>query len=335
MGKRILITGITGFIARNLADALLKKKFEVTAIVRPGTAVHRLARIKNLIRIVYLDLADIDSLKNFLNKEGFDFILHFGAIRGGRKFSRKKYYLVNVDATEQIVISALKKKSKLIFCSSVGVFGAIPKELPANNLTEKQNDNYYHYTKNVAEAIIQKYIMLGLSAVIIRPSITYGKGDFGFPYTLVKLVDKRLLFLPDKMTMIHLTSVDLLVEATIKIMDTDFKKSSTYIIADKNPVVFSQLVNHISIVLRKKDYPDSRTVFRHFFQKAEKIASFFKSEIWLSRIQLISKSWFYDVDDIYNDLYLKHYKTLSEFDTVIEWYKKNRKKKRSDGNTGN
>ncbi len=192
--KKILLTGITGFIGRNVAEAILPKKYEIDALVRPGTSHKRLEAFKDSFHLVELDLSNIKGLRSFLSDKKYDVILHIGALRGGRKFAKKEYYKVNVDATEQLVIHAAQNDEKIIFCSSVGIFGAIPLELPATSQSPRQNDNYYHYTKNMAEDIIQKYVMHGLKAIIIRPSITYGPHDFGFPYTLTKLIHKKSFF---------------------------------------------------------------------------------------------------------------------------------------------
>ena len=152
-----------------------------------------------------------------MQKNAFASILHIGALRGGRKFSKEIYLKANVDSTEQLVLNAVNNKSKLIFCSSVGVFGAIPIELPANNKTPKQEDNYYHFTKIKCEAIIQKQVLENkLNACIIRPAITYGGEDFGFPFTLTKLIDKKLLYYPKENNRIHLTHIELLSEAFVK-----------------------------------------------------------------------------------------------------------------------
>jgi len=183
---RLLITGVTGLIGRSVLRSILAEKldFEVTALVRPWTETKRYAEFQNAVEIVNLDLADIPALKDYIWKNRFDCILHIGALRGGRKFSRDEYLKANLHSTEQFAEYCLENRAKLIFCSSVGVFGAIPEELPANNETERNPDNYYHFTKIESEKVINRAVMKGLDAAILRPSITYGTGDKGFPYQL-------------------------------------------------------------------------------------------------------------------------------------------------------
>ena len=322
MSKKILITGISGFIGRNVLRLLIQKKHEITAIVRPNTNPVRIEEFENQIEIVEIDLTDIKKLRDYLEKNSFETIIHIGAIRGGRKFSKSDYFDANVNATEQLAINAKSNNSKLIFCSSVGVFGVIPLELPANNFTKRQPDNYYHLTKIRAESIIQKYILYGLKAAIIRPSITYGIGDYGFPYTLMKLVDKRLIFLPDRDVIIHLASVDLVSQAFVKLIETEFKPGVAYNVADKEPVELHELVNFINTELKGKSYSNKRSIDIKYFKYGEKIARFFKNETWVARFELISKSWFYNTISTYDDLSLKPTETIPNFKAVIDWYKR-------------
>ncbi len=318
---KILITGATGFIGRNVLKELYQKKNDITAIVRTKTPEKKLLKIKDKVNLVEIDLADIKRLKEYLSKNSFDLIMHIGALRGGRKFDKKTFIKVNIDATEQLLLNAKENSSKFIFCSSVGVFGAIPSELPANELTPRNPDNTYHFTKIESEKLIQKYSLRGVKAYIVRPAITYGKGDYGFPFTLVKLIDKKMLPISLKRTKIHLTNVELLASAFKKLSESDFPTGSTFIVADYEPVDFWDLVDFISNKINNSNYPVSRFIHPKYFDWGERISKFFHSELWLSRFELISKSWYYDVNDSYEKLNLKKIQTIPEFKVVIDWYK--------------
>lgn len=321
MKKRILFTGITGFIGRNTVQHFIKRKYDITAIIRPKTDPKRIKEFEDLVDFVEIDLTDTKKLKEYLENVSFDQIIHIGALRGGRKFTNDEFYAANVKSTEQFILNAQKNKSKFVFCSSVGVFGAIPKEVPANDLTERNDDNYYHFTKNQAEKLIQKYVLYGLDAVIIRPAITYGEGDFGFPYTLIKLVDKGFMFYPKSSVKIHMTNITTLSNAFLKASDKNIKSGTAYIVADKSPVELKDLINFINMTLKNKPYPKNRQISLSYFNTGEKIAQFFKSELWISRFQLISKSWYYDVSKSIKELDLNSSQTIPAFKTVIEWYR--------------
>ncbi len=325
MSKSVLLTGATGFIGGSVARTLLSKKYNLTVIVRPGRLKKYRNSVTNLsstLTIAEIDLSQTKTLKEYLSDKKFDIILHIGALRGGKKFSQKAYYDTNVKATEQIALNALNNNSQLLFCSSVGVYGAIPLELPATINTVFQQDNYYHQTKIEAENILQNLILRGLKVTIIRPSITYGEGDYGFPYTLTKLVHHKMLFLPQKDIRIHLTNIDNITEAFYKLTEKDDIPNKIYNIADRHPIILRELVDTISQKLTGKDYPRNRFINVKHFRNMETIALKLRLHNLVNRIRLISYDWYYDCGEIYNDLFLRHAKTNSDFKSVIDWYKK-------------
>jgi nucleoside-diphosphate-sugar epimerase len=324
---RLLITGITGFIGRNVLKELMNTcpDYSITALVRPQTHPNRYSEFGKDLRIIEIDLADTASLKEFLFTNEFDTILHIGALRGGRKFPKETYLRSNVYSTGQMVEYCLAKEARLIYCSSVGVFGAIPQELPAGPETEKNPDNYYHYTKIESERIINRAILNGLKASIIRPSIAYGEGDFGFPYQLVKLVDKYMFPLINRPIWIHLCHIDALVKAFVYLATNEWKSGLTLTIADREPVRLQALVDFISRQLHNKNYPGVLTFDRIFFAWGEKLARMLKNELWISRFELISKSWFYDVTAYYDIMEregIKPHFTIPEFEITIKDYQK-------------
>lgn len=325
---RVLITGITGLIGRRVLCSLQQQHpdWHYCALIRPQTDKSRLESIPENVRLVEIDLADTNTLKDFLFTNDFDTIIHIGALRGGRKASKQDFIKSNLYSTAQMVEYCLAKDARLIFCSSVGVFGAIPKELPAGKATEKNPDNYYHYTKIEAEKVIDKAVLIGLKAAIIRPSITYGTGDFGFPYQLVKLVHHRRFPLINKRTWIHLCNIEALERAFCWLADNSWRSGLTMNVADREPIQLQALVDFISRQLHNRNYPAYLRFDRRFFSWGERISRILKNELWISRFELISKSWFYDVSEYYQIMesagFQPHF-TIPEFKLTIEDYLKN------------
>ena len=318
---RILITGISGFVGKETTRELLKNSnHEVVGLIRPNTDKSRVLEFERNVEFAEIDLCDINSLKRWLAMQSFEIIMHIGALRGGRPDAKDNYYLANVEATAVLATYCLLKKARFIYCSSVGVFGAIPQHLPADESTVRKEDNYYHFTKIRSEAIIDELTRNGLDSVIIRPAITYGIGDYGFPYTLCKLVDKKMMVLPNRKVKIHLTDVKLLAQAFVFFTTSASGKGRKYIVADREPIYLDDLVNHISLKIHDKVYPKSRIISSKLFLLGEKTAKFFKNELFVSRFELISKSWFYDVEATYQDIPLQPINTLENFDEVINWY---------------
>jgi nucleoside-diphosphate-sugar epimerase len=320
MSKKILLTGITGLIGGSVLDKLLEtvESWEISVLIRPNTKLSRLAKYTDRVNLVDMDLSDTANLKKHLQQNKYDTILHIGALRGGRKFSREQYTKTNIQATEQLVEAALTEKSRFIFCSSVGVFGAIPEEIPANNETPYKEDNYYHYTKIQCEKIINKAILKGLDAVIVRPSITYGDQDNGFPHQLVNLTKHRLFLMSNKNIWMHLCHIETITAAFVNLAGSKSHiTGKTYTIADVEPVQQRDLVNFIYRQLYNKNYPHLLTIDNRILVLGERTARLIRNELWTSRFELLAHSWFYQVHDAYADLDLPQHFTIPDFQIVI------------------
>ena len=345
--RKVLLTGLTGFIGKHTARKI-HKNFDITAIIRPSSSKSKYKEFENDVNLVRISLSDRERLKTFLQNQYFDFILHIGAIRGGREYDNSEYYRANVIATDILINNAVKNNSKFIYCSTVGVYGAIPDELPATLHTPYKEDNFYHKTKIQCEKNINKAIFDGvLNACIVRPAITYGTDDFGFPYTLTKLVDKRLLYLPTKPIFIHLLNVDTLSEVFKRLLERGFTPGKIWNVADKDRVCFQVLADFIYRRLKElsilksmpdslkteenfdtnnigwdvyKPYPSNKQINKGFFDLLIKMFKISKSDHWVSRLELISNSWYYDVRAIYDDLEIKSYDTIPDFGVVVDWY---------------
>lgn len=316
--KKIMLTGAAGFIGRHVFQKLQDRGYDVIALVRPGTADRLQISRPGCVRVIEADLADPETVRDSLARVHFDAVLHIGAIRGGRDFPKEIYRRVNVESTRIIADRTLELNARMIFCSSVGVFGAIPKTLPAGNHTPCQRDTWYHATKIICEEDLKLRFQKGLQGTIIRPSITYGAGDYGFPCTLIDLVRKNLCCIPTGDVQIHLTDVDLLSEVFVQSVARDDIVGNCFIAADSQPVALRALVEFIGRGLGRSGC--ARTCPTICFRVAELTARAVHSERWAPRFQLISRSWYYDTGALYRTYDLPEYTTIPNFEKVLHWY---------------
>jgi len=322
MAHKIVLTGATGFIGRHVLGDLLKNgNNHVYAIVRSNRIPAEFAESEQ-VTLLFADLSNGVELTKTVDSLQFDTVLHIGAIRGSQRLDREAYDAVNIESTRILAQNSLEKGAKFIFCSSVGVFGAIPKELPPNDKTERQSDNYYHHTKILAESVVKELCQSGLRGVIIRPSITYGVGDFGFPCTLIRLAEKGIFLNCLPPVKISLTDVRLLSQAFINAAKIDTPSEMAYEVCDLEPVQLSELVDFIYQQMTGRLYPKykalPRSIFHFFRWIAERL---FHSELWKMRCELISNSWYYDPSPAMRDLHISPRHTLPNFKYVIDWYK--------------
>lgn len=324
--KKVLLTGGLGFIGRHVLAKLRERQILTYLVVRPNKAIPDYA-ISDKIIPIYADLAHRETLQEQIEQLQFDTVLHIGAIRGGTPVSRDIYTKVNVEATEALAEIALRKSAKFVFCSSVGVFGAIPEDLPPTEASERKRDNYYHTTKILAEERLQAFTRQGLELVIIRPSITYGIGDFGFPYSLIHLVNAGRFLNCTPPVEIAMGDVRMLADAFLNAATYELKNGVAYNICDRTPVALSHLVDFISQSLFQEPYPRLKTLPAIAFRIGEYVAgSILHNELWTARFQLISRSWYYNPELAAHDLHITPKETLPNFNYVIDWYRSYMKK---------
>jgi len=79
--KKVLITGITGFVGSHLADYIIKRhlKVKIIGLARWRSPTENINQILDKIVLKYGDLIDLPSLKAMLNEEKPDAIFHLAA----------------------------------------------------------------------------------------------------------------------------------------------------------------------------------------------------------------------------------------------------------------
>jgi len=312
----VLITGATGFIGSHLTEKLLlENQYHVVAVVRKNKNHKNVIELKNKgVILVEGNFYDKKSLEEIFEKYSIQTLIHTAALRGGGAGTKEEYRKINVFGTEVLLEESFKRHvKKFIFCSSVGVFGTIPPKLPANLKTKLNGDNDYHHSKILAEGKVQEFINKGLNAFIVRPTITYGSLDNGFPATLVKLVKKRRLLLPFSDNKIHLLDVNNLTDIFIRILKTNNLMNRIFIAADEAPISMRELVNLIHFHYYKRNYPSFLKLPDLIFKVLSTFFQLTRNEKWLIRILLISKSWYYDTTENINSFQYIPSRTRNSF----------------------
>lgn len=293
----LLLTGATGFIGGHAARALAGSgtSMKVLALVRRGTDEEKLQALRQAGVIpVEGDITDPDTVRDIFHHHKPARVVHLAALCGSGKGRSQEYRRVNVGGTETLLQEALRHGvERFIFCSSVGVHGTIPQELPADNHTPLVGDTEYHRSKILGEAAVQRAMRNGLDAVIVRPTITYGAGDTGFPATLVDLVRKRRFLLPPKDVLVHLLDVAALCRLFCLLLSGDPAQERVIIAADRAPVPLADLVHEIHRHHYGTAYPSLLSLPRLAARLLSVIPAIVGSDTWRTRIRLISRSWYY------------------------------------------
>lgn len=173
--KKILITGASGFIGSFIVEEALSRGMEVWAGMR-ATSSHRYLQ-DGRINFIELDLGSEERLKEQLRGHEFDYVVHAA---GATKCTRKEdFFRINTEGTRHLVNAILDsgmKVEKLVYMSSLSIYGAIHEEQPYQDISEADTprpNTAYGKSKLEAERFLDS-VGSRLPIVVLRPTGVYG-----------------------------------------------------------------------------------------------------------------------------------------------------------------
>ncbi len=170
---RILVTGATGFIGRNLTIALIDEGHEVAACDCREPLEYQTG-----LRFSQINLLDTVGLADFMANFRPEVVFHLGARTDllGRSVAD---YSANIEGVQNViqVCESTSSVRRVIFASSRMVcrIDHIP-----SSYSEYSPPNYYGESKMQGEALVRS-AQVPFEWVIVRPTSIWGPG-FGIPY---------------------------------------------------------------------------------------------------------------------------------------------------------
>jgi len=221
-----LVTGGTGFIGSHLVEALIRRGYEVSCLVRRTS---NLRWIKDLeVRLLYGDCTEKDTLKGMV--KGLDYIYHLAGIT--KAISDDIYFRENALGTENVIKTAVEEEpglKKFIYLSSLAAFGPSPDgRLPKEDETPHPV-SIYGRSKLLGEEAILRH-KKGLPVVILRPTVVYGPRDRDI-YFFFKLIKKGIIPLWGGRRFLSLLYVGDLVDGIISAAE---RGEGIYFLSDGN-----------------------------------------------------------------------------------------------------
>ena len=325
--EKILVTGGTGFAGRYAVKRLIEDGHDVCALVRSKEKLREILG-KNLLEQNTLKVIEIENpekstvsdLTHLIEKNNITTIIHIAAIVGEHKVSWDKYFESNVLWTKNLALAFLAAKvhhNKFIFTSSVGVYGTIPKQVPADEETPYNPDGKYHKSKVLAEKeLLGLQVSSELPLIILRPTILYGNEDRGFLLKFFRLMAKKVFPLCKSNPHIHLLDVELLAKTYSELAKNSVRpKDYIFNVCDREALKIKELAEYIS------DSVDAKYLSMPSFVFAclNKLLTF-NSQYSVS-LKLISQSWRYNVDRLYSTFSFEPRDTIQAIDKkYITWY---------------
>jgi nucleoside-diphosphate-sugar epimerase len=256
-GKRVLVTGGTGFIGRRLVEALT-----VACNVDVRVMARNLARATGVARFpVELVRGDVSVAADVERAvEGCDLVFHCAAIARANPETARA---VNVGGTENVLSAALRASvERVVHISSLTVYG-FPADGDLDETAPRQYQGMnYADTKLDAENIaFEYYERHGLPVSVIQPACVYG--PFGGSWTqgvLNQLLDDRVILVGEGEGLANPVYVDDVVHGILLAAVRDQAIGQAFLISDGDRVTwrefygrYAQMVKGAEIVSAPAD----------------------------------------------------------------------------------
>jgi nucleoside-diphosphate-sugar epimerase len=167
---KAFVTGASGFIGSHLAQELVRRGYEVQALVRPTSNLRWLEGTG--LALVAGDLQDQPSLLEAVT--GSDVVFHLAAVIHTSSWERHR--AVNIEGTENLLAACLEAAPRLqrfVFVSSISASGPSLKGRPKTEEDPCRPISAYGRSKLEAEEIVRRY-GAKFPVVILRPPNVLG-----------------------------------------------------------------------------------------------------------------------------------------------------------------
>tara|TARA_E500000178_G_scaffold345042_1_gene394265 strand:+ start:436 stop:1428 length:993 start_codon:yes stop_codon:yes gene_type:complete len=193
--KKVLITGIHGFLGSNLCKFLIKKNANVYGLhnFNSKTSLLNFEKINNFNSLNF-SIDNLIKLKEFINDNNIDICFHLAAQVEVQKAYKFPYDTFNNNIHSTLnLCEALKDNKRIksfIFCSTDKVYGEINKNLlPYKEIYQPKPDHPYEVSKLICENIVRTYTEnYNLNSLITRSCNLYGPGQLNFSAIIPSLI---------------------------------------------------------------------------------------------------------------------------------------------------
>ncbi len=201
--KKILITGVAGFIGYHLAEKLLNNNYHIFGIDNLNDyydttlKIARLNKLKRELNFTFqkIDFSNNNNIEPLFNDNQFDQVIHLGAQAGVRySLSNPQFYIdTNITGFLNILENCKKYNIKnIIYASSSSIYGINQQQPFSEEVKTEKQISMYGVTKKTNELMAHTYSNLyGLKTIGLRFFTVYG--PWGRPDMALHIFTKSIL----------------------------------------------------------------------------------------------------------------------------------------------
>jgi UDP-glucose 4-epimerase len=249
--KRILVTGASGFIGRQLVPALLRAGYTVRAATRRQVSFPD-----------SVEVALVPDLKNPIDwnqiLQGVDIIIHLAGSAHSKipENAYSEFDQINWLATQRLADAAKDVGvERIVYISSVRAQVGASAVQAVREQDEPRPTNPYGRSKLAAEQAIRA---AGVPFTIFRPVVVYGPHPKGNMRTVIQLARSPLPLPVTSFTSRRsVLGVENLISAIIFVLNNPATIGETYLIADSKPMTIVEIMT----ILRKIQGRSMSTIY--------------------------------------------------------------------------
>jgi len=261
---RVLITGASGFVGKEIVKECQNSGFETVQLVSHRSQKNECQKNENFFKVMAIDITDYKNLRQLEKTENVDVLIHAAGLAhqfGDTK--KEEFNLVNVQGTKNISeLAAQIKVKQFILISSTAVYGAFEningKEKNKNQGVFDENSQtnpktLYAKSKLEAEKICTEICEKNkIPLTILRLSPVIGEGNRGNVERLVKAIErKRFVWIGNGENLKSLIYKNDVAGACVKIIEEKTDATEIFNLSAE-PLPLKNFVDEISRRLKRK-----------------------------------------------------------------------------------
>lgn len=186
---KLLLTGATGFLGKNVARQLSARGHVLRILARETSNLHALP---TSVEVARGDVTLAESVKEAAR--GCDAVLHMAALVKNWAPERARFDEVNVHGFRNVLAAAQAAGARLVYTSSFMAIGPAGPE-PADESQVHPGRGYcndYERTKAGADCVAREAAAAGGDVVMLYPGVVYGPGELTDGNLVVQMIADHL-----------------------------------------------------------------------------------------------------------------------------------------------